>query len=64
MRLRLTGADLRELVVGAFTSALDAADDVGSVTVTTAHFVAALERLERRQAGADRWRTVWPSTVR
>jgi AAA+ superfamily predicted ATPase len=60
----LTGADLQELVVGAFTCALDEADDADGATVTTSHFIAALQRLERRQVGPDRWRTVWRSNGR
>jgi ATP-dependent 26S proteasome regulatory subunit len=59
----LTGADLRELVVSAFTCALDEAQDAGSATVTTTHFLSALQRLKRRQVGPDRWRTVWRSSV-
>jgi hypothetical protein len=59
----LTGADLRELVVGAFTCALDEADDAAAATVTTAHFVAALQRVKRQPVGPDRWRTIWRSTV-
>lgn len=60
----LTGADLRELVVGAFTCALDEADDGDMATVTTAHFLAAMQRLERRQVGPDRWQSLWRSTAR
>jgi SpoVK/Ycf46/Vps4 family AAA+-type ATPase len=55
----LTGADLRELVVGAFTCALDEAEEPGVATITTAHFASALQRLERRQIGPDRWRSIW-----
>jgi SpoVK/Ycf46/Vps4 family AAA+-type ATPase len=57
----LTGAHLRELVVGAFTCALEEAGDAaraGTASVTTSHFLQALERLERRVDGPDRWRTV------
>jgi SpoVK/Ycf46/Vps4 family AAA+-type ATPase len=59
----LTGADLRELVVGAFTCALDEAHDPAVATVTTGHFVSALQQLKRRQVGPDHWRTIWRSTV-
>ena len=58
----LTGAHLRELVVGAFTCALEEAGDAaraGAASVMTGHFLQALERLERRVDGPDRWRTVW-----
>jgi ATP-dependent 26S proteasome regulatory subunit len=53
-----TGAYLKELVVGAFTCALDEADDAHAPTVSTHHFLQALEQLDRRVTGPDRWRTV------
>jgi hypothetical protein len=58
----LTGAHLRELVVGAFTHALDESEDADQAAppcVQTRHFLQALERLERRVEGPDRWRTLW-----
>jgi hypothetical protein len=59
----MTGADLRELVVGAFTCAVDEADDPAAATVTTRHFVIALQRAKRHPVGPDRWRTIWRCTV-
>jgi transitional endoplasmic reticulum ATPase len=60
----LTGADLRELVVGAFTRALDQTDAEALPAVTTEHLIGALQRLARHHNGADRWRTIWRSTAR
>jgi hypothetical protein len=59
-----TGAYLKELVVGAFACALDEADgsQATAVPIATSHFLQALERLDRRVDGPERWRTVWGAT--
>jgi SpoVK/Ycf46/Vps4 family AAA+-type ATPase len=62
-----SGAYLKELVVGAFTCALDEADGTQATTtvpITTSHFLQALDRLDRRVYGPERWRTVWGASSR
>jgi len=61
-----TGAYLKELVVGAFTCALDEAEGTQATTVpiATSHFLQALERLNRRVCRPERWRTVWGASSR
>ncbi len=63
----LSGAHLKELVTAAFTQAateVQTATCAEELSVTTEHFLAALDRLRAASARKDRWQHVWSTGAR